>query len=57
MNCLFTDFESRGYADLNGKNSVGLYNYMMHSQTDLLMCAYGFGDISLKPLDVKLWKI
>lgn len=57
MKYLFIDFESRGYADLNGKNSVGLYNYMASPQTDLLMCAYGYGDLSIDPLETKLWKI
>jgi DNA polymerase len=59
MKYLFTDFESRSYVDLNGKNSVGLYNYMQHPTTELLMCAYWYGDIN-SPLDkssVSLWPI
>jgi DNA polymerase bacteriophage-type len=54
---LFIDFESRGYADLNGKYSVGLYNYMTHPQTELVMCAYGYGDSDTGPLDVKMWRM
>jgi DNA polymerase bacteriophage-type len=54
---LFTDFESRSHVDLNGQNSVGLYNYMAHPTTELLMCAYGYGDASTSPLDVKVWSI
>ena len=54
---LFIDFESRGYAELNGKYSVGLYNYMIHAQTELVICAYGYGDSDEGPLDVKMWRM
>jgi DNA polymerase len=54
---LFLDFESRSYAPINGKYSVGLYNYMAHPTTELLMCAYAYGDCDDKPLDVKLWRM
>ncbi len=55
---LFADFESRSYTDINGKYSVGLYNYMSHSTTEMVMCAYGYGDCLIEhPFDVKLWRI
>lgn len=57
MKYLFADFESRGIVELQGKNSVGLYNYWAHPQTQALMFAYGLGDISLTPLDMKIWRL
>lgn len=55
---LFVDFESRSYTDISGKYSVGLYNYMAHSTTEMVVCAYAYGDCMLEhPLEVKLWRI
>jgi DNA polymerase len=39
---LHLDFESRGVVELRGKESVGIYNYMNHPQTDMLMLGWGF---------------
>jgi DNA polymerase len=36
------DFETRGTAELSGKNSVGLYNYANHPETQVLMLAWKF---------------
>ena len=36
------DFETRGTAELSGKNSVGLYNYANHPETKVLMLAWKF---------------
>ena len=59
MKYLFADFESRGYVDLNGQSSVGLYNYMRHPKTELLMCAYWYGDIESKltTSEVSMWNL
>lgn len=59
MKYLFADFESRSYVDLNGKYSVGLYNYMQHPTTELLMCAYWYGDTESKitTVDVSMWPL
>lgn len=55
---LFIDFESRSYTDINGKYSVGLYNYMAHHTTEMVICAYAYGDCVLEhPLEVKLWRM
>ena len=40
MKILRIDFETRGTAELSGKNSVGLYNYATHPDTRILMLAY-----------------
>ena len=52
MDICHTDFESRGVVDLGGKQGVGLYNYMRHPQTQMLMCAYAMNN--QKP---QLWEI
>ena len=52
MDIIHGDFESRGVVDLRGKESVGLYNYMNHRQTDLAMYAYSLNDQKLS-----LWEI
>jgi DNA polymerase bacteriophage-type len=55
---LFLDFESRSYTDINGKYSVGLYNYIAHPTTEMLMCAYGYDDcLPDHPFEVELWRI
>lgn len=55
---LFVDFESRSYTDINGKYSVGLYNYMAHSTTEMVICAYAYGDcVQEHPFEVKLWRM
>ena len=40
MRFLRMDYETRGTAELRGKNSVGLYNYVHHKDTLPLMLAY-----------------
>lgn len=37
---LKTDFETRGFHDIGGQSGVGLYNYMTHPMTRVLMQAY-----------------
>jgi len=53
MKILRIDFESRGVVELGGQKSVGLWNYMTHPLTSLLMLAYKLPDSNV----VKLWRI
>jgi DNA polymerase len=50
MSILHIDYETRSKVPLNGKESVGLWNYARHDSTEPLMCAYAFGDE-----EPKLW--
>lgn len=45
------DFEARSEAELGGKNSVGLYNYAIHSSTLVLMLGYKYPEEK----DVRIW--
>jgi DNA polymerase bacteriophage-type len=56
-NYLIIDFETRSQAELKGKNSVGTHNYCFHPTTDPLMLAYGFGDLGVQDMEVKLWRL
>lgn len=53
---LIVDFETRGVVDLRGKNSVGLYNYATHPQTEALMLGYALANLQEKPRP-SLWRI
>ena len=53
MRYLRLDYETRGTAELSGKNSVGLYNYVNHPETQPLMLAYKLPDAE----DVRLWQM
>jgi DNA polymerase len=50
MKILHIDYETRSKVPLNGKESVGLWNYARHESTEPLMLAYAFGDE-----EPKLW--
>lgn len=49
---LHLDFESRGTAELQGNESVGLHNYWLHTDTKPLMLAYAYGDDP-----IELWQL
>lgn len=49
---LHTDFETRSTQEFANTKSVGLYNYMTHATTDVLMLAWALGDE-----EVQLWEI
>jgi len=53
MKFLRLDYETRGTAELSGKNSVGLYNYVRHPETKPLMLAYKLPDAA----DVRVWQM
>jgi DNA polymerase len=44
MKTLYIDFETRSVLPLRGKESVGLWNYWRHPETQILMMAYAFED-------------
>jgi hypothetical protein len=54
---LYTDFETRSYAELRGQESVGTYNYVFHPTTDRLMLAYGFGELGVNDIEIKMWRL
>lgn len=53
MRYLRLDYETRGTAELRGKNSVGLYNYVRHADTLPLMLAFKLPNAK----DVDLYRI
>jgi len=52
MRYLRLDYETRGTAELSGQKSVGLYNYVRHPDTRVLMLAYKLPDAT----EVELWQ-
>lgn len=51
MKLLRIDFETRSQVQLNGKDSVGVWNYAVHPSTEVLMLAYRIDKES-----VQLWE-
>lgn len=49
---LHVDFETRAMVELRGPKSVGLYNYMHHPQTDVLLLGWAFDS---EP--VEIWNV
>ncbi len=52
MNIVELDFETFGSVELRGQDSVGVYNYMTHRKTRILMAGY-----RINGGEVKLWQV